>query len=328
MREQCGLHGEFKKQADGCLTWEDYRALRYIIARQAGRVLKPMKDEIDKKRKEAFKAGNDGEYFKCFREGQFARTNATNTMTNKTLTYIELDPMVYRRSMVAHTKDKKKQLELHLVESSAVRDLETLKDIEKDKCISVFKEKTKRELEQWRRVESMRFTTGQAQLREMVEIENLRTSDFLEQEYGFSMSDLMRNVHKQKIHELPEIKSFQKMFDMQKETEMKARAAKAAIPEDIVKELLADAKELGAAQVKGDGMMTFDYFLSVSKVILKYKERMCADKLEASVAERRELLKAEKFEEFNKMAIELSNWETQVTNNIEAKLYTTLKVNK
>lgn len=106
----------------------------------------------------------------------------------------------------------------------------------------------------------------------MVEIENFRTSDFLEQEYGFTIVDLMRNVHKQKIHELPEIKSFQKMFDMQKETEMKKRAAKAAIPEDVTKELLADAKVLGAAQVKGDGMMTFDYFLSVSKVILKYKE--------------------------------------------------------
>jgi len=272
MREQCDLHGPFKKQADGCLTFDDYKGLRYIIARQAGRSLKPIKDEIDVKRKEAFKAKNDGEYFKCYREGQFAKTNATNNMTNKCLTYIELDPMVYRRSMVAHTKDKKKQLDLHLVESSAVRDLEKLKDIEKDKCIEVFKEKVKRELEQWRRVESMRFTTGQAQLREMVEIENFRTSDFLEQEYGFTIVDLMRNVHKQKIHELPEIKSFQKMFDMQKETEMKKRAAKAAIPEDVTKELLADAKVLGAAQVKGDGMMTFDYFLSVSKVILKYKE--------------------------------------------------------
>ena len=126
--------------------------------------MKPTKDEIDKKRLEAFKAGNDGEYFKCYRDGQFAKTNVTNTITNKTLTYIELDSMIYRRSMVAHTKDKKKQLELHLCESSAIRDLEPLKDIEKDQCIKVFKEKVKRELEQWRRIESMRYTTGQAQL--------------------------------------------------------------------------------------------------------------------------------------------------------------------
>ena len=118
------------------------------------------------------------------------------------------------------------------------------------------------------------------------------------------------------------------MFDMQKETEIKLRAAKAAIPEDVVKELIADAKVLGAAQVKGDGMMTFDYFIQVSKVILKYKEKLCNAKLEGSVAERRELLKAEKYEEFNKMATELSNWETQVTNNIEARLYSTLKVQK
>ena len=75
-------------------------------------------------------------------------------------------------------------------------------------------------------------------------------------------------------------------------------------------------------------MMTFDYFIQFSKVILKYKEQINADELEASVAERRELLKAEKYEEFNKLAIELSNWETQVTSNIEARLYSTLKVQK
>jgi len=118
MREQCGGHGEFKKGSDGCLTFEDYRDLRYIIARQAGRTLKPTKDAIDAKRLEAFKAGNDGEYFKCYREGQFARTQATNTMTNEVLTFIELDANIYRRLMVAHTSnDKKKQMELHLVES-------------------------------------------------------------------------------------------------------------------------------------------------------------------------------------------------------------------
>jgi len=75
-------------------------------------------------------------------------------------------------------------------------------------------------------------------------------------------------------------------------------------------------------------MMTFDYFIQVSKVILKYKEQICAADLAASVTERRELLKAEKYEEFNKLAIELSNWETQVTSNIEARLYSTLKVTK
>lgn len=58
MREQCDAHGEFKKGSDGCLTFEDYRALRWIIARQAYRSYKPMKDAIEKKRLEAFKADN------------------------------------------------------------------------------------------------------------------------------------------------------------------------------------------------------------------------------------------------------------------------------
>lgn len=162
----------------------------------------------------------------------------------------------------------------------------------------------------------------------MTDLENCKTSDYFTITHGFNVFDLMRNAQKHKINDMPQIQSFQKMCDMQKETEIKARAAKAAIPDDVTAELVKDAQALGAAQVKGDGMMTFDYFIQVSKVIQKYKERLCKDRLEESVAERRALLKAEKFKDFDKLAVELSNWETMVTNNIEARLYSTLKVQK
>ena len=154
MREACDKHGEFKKQADGALEFGGYTDLKCIIARQAYRQLKPTKDAIEAKRLEAFKAGNDGEYFKLYREGMHARQVTTTAMTNKTLAYLELDPMVYRKSMVQHSKDQKKAMEIRLKELNATRSVDgPLKEIEKEKCIEVYKEKVKRELESWRKLE-------------------------------------------------------------------------------------------------------------------------------------------------------------------------------
>ena len=73
MREQCDKHGEFKRNADNTLQWDDYMALKKIMLRQSYRLYKPQKDVIDKKRLVAFKAENDGEYFKLWREGQHTR---------------------------------------------------------------------------------------------------------------------------------------------------------------------------------------------------------------------------------------------------------------
>ena len=70
------------------------------------------------------------------------------------------------------------------------------------------------------------------------------------------------------------------MFDMQKESELKARAAKAAIPDDVTAELVKDAQALGAAQVKGDGMMAdmvndmIQYDLDLNKMSRELAEHM------------------------------------------------------
>ena len=74
--------------------------------------------------------------------------------------------------------------------------------------------------------------------------------------------------------------------------------------------------------------MTFDFFIEANKVIQKYADEVCAEKLEKSVAERRELLKAEKYEEFHRFALDTTNWETEVKMNISNRLYHTLKIDK
>ena len=47
MREQCTKHGEFKRNEDGTVKFEDYLVLRGIIVRQTTRMFKPKRDEVD-----------------------------------------------------------------------------------------------------------------------------------------------------------------------------------------------------------------------------------------------------------------------------------------
>jgi len=65
-------------------------------------------------------------------------------------------------------------------------------------------------------------------------------------EYGFDLTDLLRTVQKLKLQEKEEIKSFQKMFEMQKQSDARARAAKAAPPAELVTALVQEAKALGS----------------------------------------------------------------------------------
>ena len=70
MREQCAKHGEFKKKEDGNLEFKDYLVARGIIARQAARMYRTKREELDEKKLECFKAGNDFGYLQVFREAK------------------------------------------------------------------------------------------------------------------------------------------------------------------------------------------------------------------------------------------------------------------
>ena len=70
MREQCTKHGEFKRKEDGTLEFKDYVALRAIITRQAARLFAPKRKELDSRKLEAFKGGDDATYVRVFREGK------------------------------------------------------------------------------------------------------------------------------------------------------------------------------------------------------------------------------------------------------------------
>ena len=57
--------------------------------------------------------------------------------------------------------------------------------------------------------------TTEKQLKELSQIELSKTSDFLKAEYNFDLNDLLHNVKVLNIEEKPQIKSFQKMFELQ-----------------------------------------------------------------------------------------------------------------
>jgi len=115
---------------------------------------------------------------------------------------------------------------------------------------------------------------------------------------------------------------------MQKQTEVKAREAKSTPPNELMVAMLEEAKALGSAQIKSDGTMTFDFFLETSKLVYKYTHQMTKAGLDESVTKRRELLKAEKMDEFTQLVLETTNWETECRKKVSERLYTVLKVNK
>jgi len=58
MRDQLDDHGEFACKIDGTLEYNDFIVLRGVIMRQSWRLFKPQRDELNKKKMEAFKAKN------------------------------------------------------------------------------------------------------------------------------------------------------------------------------------------------------------------------------------------------------------------------------
>ena len=69
MREACDAHGEFACNNDGTMQWESFLVFRSIIMRQACREFAKIKEELNKRKLEAFKARDQPEYVKIFREG-------------------------------------------------------------------------------------------------------------------------------------------------------------------------------------------------------------------------------------------------------------------
>ena len=66
---------------------------------------------------------------------------------------------------------------------------------------------------------------------------------------------------------------------MQKEADIKKRAAAAAISCEMCCRIGEDGNSLGKAAIKQDDTMSFNYFLETQKIITKYFEEMTSTKV-------------------------------------------------
>lgn len=194
--------------------------------------------------------------------------------------------------------------------------------------IKASKFKFKRDMDMFRKLQSLKFTTSPQAQAEIQAIEMSKTSDALTVEFGFDLAHLAKASTHYNLEQNEELKSFRKIVVAQKESEEKAEFDKAQPPKEIIDKLIAEGKKLGEAQYKQDGTMTFDYFLETSKLVIKYTYLQTKDGLDAHQIKRREAIKNKDEEAFQKLVLETANWEQLTNTLIQANLYQALKVPK
>jgi hypothetical protein len=329
MREACDAHGEFATNSDGTLQWDAFLVFRSIIMRQACREFAKTKEELNNKKLEAFKAKNQPAYVAVFREGQAKFNQAIVNISKKACEWIELEQENYKLTVQTYFQDEKKREEITKVDTETRLSLES-KEITED--VSVFikasKFKFKRDMEMFRKLQQLKFTAPPQQQQEIMQIEMSKTSDALMIEFGFDLSHLVRGTQHFNLTENEELKSFQRIVIAQKESEEKAAFEKATPPAETIKQLLADADQLGKPEYKQDGTMTFDYFLESSKLIIRYCYNFTKEGLAKHAVERRAAVKEKDIEKVQKLILETANWEQLSTSVIQANLYQHVKVPK
>ena len=194
--------------------------------------------------------------------------------------------------------------------------------------IKASKFKFKRDMEMFRKLQSLKFTTSPQAQQEIQAIEISKTSDAILVEFGFDLAHLNRASKHYKLDENEELKSFRKIVIAQKESEEKAEFDRAQPSPEVIEQLVAEGKALGNPEYKQDGTMTFDFFLQTSKIVIKYVYNQTKDGLEEHAVKRREAIKNNNEEEFQKLVLATANWEQLTHTLIQANLYQALKVPK
>lgn len=156
-----------------------------------------------------------------------------------------------------------------------------------DVCIKASKFKFKRDMEMFRKLQSLKFTTSPQAQSEIQAIEMSKTSDAILIEFGFDLAHLAKCSKHYSLEDNEELKSFRKLVIAQKESEERAEFDRAQPPPEVIEALIKEGKLLGEPQYKQDGTMTFDYFLETSKIVVKYTHQQTAAGLAEHSVKRR-----------------------------------------
>lgn len=103
-----------------------------------------------------------------------------------------------------------------------------------DDIIKASKFKFKRDMDMFRKLQSLKFTTSPQAQAEIQAIEMSKTSDALTVEFGFDLAHLAKASQHFKLESNEELKSFRKIVVAQKESEEKAEFEKAQPPKEVI----------------------------------------------------------------------------------------------
>ena len=200
--------------------------------------------------------------------------------------------------------------------------------ISEEQAVKAYKVKIQRELEIHRVVQKYRYVIDENSLQQMVALEASKTSDHLLVEFGFDLDDLVLYVQKSNLIEKKELASYIKMFDMQKNADQQKMDKKCSVTEEMEARLMNEAKKHGPAQVKGNGTLTWDTFLSINKMTIQFVHEMTEDGKEEYAKKRRALLKEGKIDEYEQVVIEETGWSMECRNNMITVLYALFEITK
>ena len=329
MRAAMDAHGDFATKMDGTLEFDDFIVFRAIITRQAGRMFATKRTELNEKKLEAFNAKNQQEYVKLFREGQVEYQKALVTVTKKACEWIELEGQNYQLTIRQYMEDEQKRKTVQEKDAEVRMALETREVTESEEdIIKASKFKFKRDMEMFRKLQSLKFTTSPQAQSEIQAIEMSKTSDALVVEFSFDLAHLAKASKHYNLESNEELKSFRRIVIAQKESEEKAEFERAQPNQEVITQIQEEGKELGEPQYKQDGTMTFQYFLETSKIVVKHTYLQTKDGLDEHAVERRAAIRDGKEEEFQKLVLKTANWEQLTNTLIQANLYQFLKVPK
>ena len=280
MRDALDSHGDFKTKIDGTLEFEDFLVFRAIIMRQASRVFAPKKDALNDKKLEAFKSNDQNAYVKVFREGQQLFNQAIMGITQKACEWIELDVKNYQLSVQAVMENEEHRNKLSTTDAEIRLQLEEKEVTESEKDVmEASKFKFQRDMEMFRKLQALKYTTSPQAQQEIQNIELSKTSDAILVKYGFDLSHLVRASKHFDLENNKELASFRKIVIAQKESEEKAEFARAQPPKEVVDAIIKEGNALGKPQYKADGTMTLEYFLDTMKIVIRYTHQQTKEGL-------------------------------------------------
>jgi len=135
--------------------------------------------------------------------------------------------------------EKRKEIQEKDGEVRMALDFKEVSESEAD-IIKASKFKFKRDMDMFRKLQSLKFTTSPQNQAEIQAIEVSKTSDALVVEFGFDLSHLARASKHYNLDENEELKSFRKIVITQKENEERAEFERAQPPQDVIDKIVAE----------------------------------------------------------------------------------------